>query len=281
MISKQKIKSFCLLVAILLLFPYLFALNASFRGLGEFSDNMFGFSKLTLENYKRVFNDFVYQVVLADGSAGAYDFWGLTGNSFAYAIGGALCAAMSPCITAYCCSKFDFLIGKILTNIVYITMAIPIIGTTAASIQMTKMIGINDTLPGVWFLKCGFLGMNFLLYFGNFNSIPSDYTESAKIDGAGNFTIFFKIMFPMVKNLFSLQVILNFVSLWSDYGVPMYYLPSKPTLSLALLNFTNLSATSITMQLAGCILLCLPTLTLFIAFKDSFMGNVQMGGIKG
>ena len=143
---------------------------------------------------------------------------------------------MTPCVCAYCASKFDFAIGKIMTTIVYVTMSIPIICSTAASIQMTQ---------------------------------------------AGNFTIFFKLMFPMVRNLFNLQMILGFVQIWSDYSVPMYYLPSTPTLSLAMLNFSSLSSTSVTMQMAGCMLLSLPNLVLFILFKEKFMGNIQMGGIKG
>lgn len=267
--------------AILLLVPYVFALMASFKELGDFSDHMFGFTAPTLDNYKKVMQEFVYPVVLKDGSAGYYDFWGMVLTSFLVSIGGAFAMTMTPCVTAYCAAKFDFAIGKILTTIVYVTMSIPIIGTTAASIQMTHTIGIHDTIPGTWFLKATFLGMNYLLYLGNFQSIPSDYTEAAYMDGAGNFRIFFQIMFPMVRNLFNLQMILGFVQIWSDYSMPMYYLPSKPTLSLAMLNFSSLSATSVTMQMAGCMLLSLPNLVLFVLFKDKFMGNIQMGGIKG
>ena len=267
--------------AVILLVPYVFALMASFKELGDFSDHMFGFTKPTLENYKNVMREFVYPVVLKDGSSGYYDFWGMVLISFMVSVGGAFCMTMTPCITAYCATKFDFAIGKILTSIVYVTMSIPIIGTTAASIQMTQTLGVHDTILGTWFLKCTFLGMNYLLYMGNFKSIPNDYTEAAYMDGAGNFTIFFRIMFPMVRNLFGLQMILGFVQIWSDYSMPMYYLPSKPTLSLAMLNFSSLSATSVTMQMAGCMLLSLPTLTLFVLFKEKFMGNIQMGGIKG
>lgn len=272
---------FMVIYAVLLLLPYVFALISSFKELGDFADHMFGLTKPTLDNYKLVMERFTYPVVKADGSAGYYDFWGMVYNSFIVAAGGAFCATMVPCITAYCAAKFDFAIGKILTTIVYLTMSIPIIGTTAASIQMTHMIGMHDTIIGTWFLKCSFLGMNYLLYYGNFKSIPSDYTQAAYMDGAGNFTIFFRIMFPMVRNLFNLQMILGFVQIWSDYSMPMYYLPSKPTLSLAMLNFSSLSATSVTMQLAGCMVLSLPNIVLFVLFKEKFMGNIQMGGIKG
>ena len=272
---------FMIIYAILLLVPYVFAFITSFKSLGDFRDYMFSWTVPTLENYKKVMQEFVYPVVLKDGSSGYYDFWGMVLNSFLVSVGGAFMMTMTPCVCAYCASKFDFAIGKLLTTIVYVTMSIPIIGSTAASIQMTQFLGLHDTIVGTWFLKATFLGLNYLLYLGNFKSIPKDYTEAAYMDGAGNFRIFFRIMFPMVRNLFNLQMILGFVQIWSDYSVPMYYLPSTPTLSLAMLNFSSLSSTSVTMQMAGCMLLSLPNLVLFVLFKEKFMGNIQMGGVKG
>lgn len=272
---------FMMIYAILLLVPYVFALMTSFKSLGDFRDYMFSWTMPTLENYKKVMQEFVYPVVLKDGSSGYYDFWGMVLNSFLVSVGGAFMMTMTPCVCAYCASKFDFAIGKIMTTIVYVTMSIPIIGSTAASIQMTQFLGLHDTIVGTWFLKATFLGLNYLLYLGNFKGIPKDYTEAAYMDGAGNFRIFFRIMFPMVRNLFNLQMILGFVQIWSDYSVPMYYLPSTPTLSLAMLNFSSLSSTSVTMQMAGCMLLSLPNLVLFVLFKEKFMGNIQMGGVKG
>lgn len=272
---------FMIIYAIALMTPYIFALLASFKKFGDFADNMFGWTAPTFENYQKVMKEFIYPVVLPDGSSGYYDFWGMVWTSFLVAGGCAFAQAITPCICAYCSAKFDFAIGKIMTAIVYITMSIPIVGATGASIQMTHMIGLHDSIIGTWFLRLTFLGMNYLLFQGNFKSIPSDYAESAYMDGAGNFTIFFRIMFPMVRNLFNLLMILGFVQIWSDYSMPMYYLPSKPTLSLAMLNFSSLTSVSVTMQMAGCMLLSLPNLVLFVLFKDKFMGNMQMGGIKG
>lgn len=272
---------FMAIYAVLLLAPYVFALLSSFKSVGDFTDHMFGLTKLTLENYKKVMTGFVYPVVMENGASGYYDFWGMCTNSFLYAIGCAFCGTMTPCIVGYCSAKFDFKIGKFLTSLVYVLMTLPLVGSTGASIQMTKVIGAYDTILGAYFLKCSFLGMNYLLYYGNFKGIPSDYMDAAYMDGAGNFRVFFSIMFPMVKGLFNLQMILGFVTHWSDYTTPMFYLPSKPVLALAMLNFSELSSTSVTMQMAGCILLSIPGFLLFTLFKDKFMGNVQLGGIKG
>ena len=117
--------------------------------------------------------------------------------------------------------------------------------------------------------------MYFLIYHAAFQSIPQDYAEAAYMDGAGTFTIFFKIMFPMVKNIVTLAMVLQFVGLWSDYSGALYFMPSHPTLSLALLNFSSLSKTSATMQMAACVLLCIPSMLLYAKFSDKFTNNLH------
>lgn len=267
--------------AICLMYPYVLALFSSFKSMSDFTDNMFGFAELTIENYVRVFTEFVYPVTLKDGSAGYFDFWGLVLNSFLYAFGGAVCLAIVPCVVAYCCAKFPYKFSGFIESMVYVLMVIPIVGSTPSEIQMAQTLGIYDSIPGMWFMKCSFLGMYFLIYHAQFRSMPSDYAEAAYMDGAGNFSIFFKIYFPMVRNTVMLIVVLQFVGLWSDYMGPLYFMPSNPTLSLALLNFSSLSSTSATMQLAACVLTCIPGLLLFAKFSDMFTNNLQMGGIKG
>jgi ABC-type glycerol-3-phosphate transport system permease component len=93
--------------------------------------------------------------------------------------------------------------------------------------------------------------------------------------------IFRKVMFPLVSNTFTIAFILSFVSYWADYSTVLYFMPSHPTLSLALLNFNSLSGTTETMQLAAALLLCIPSILVFSIFSKNLTKNLQMGGIKG
>lgn len=271
----------CLYIAALL-FPYFIALNGAFRSNADFSNNIFGFSAPTLENIQAVLTGFKYDVVLPDGSEGAYYFDGLLVNSVLYALGSALSATFTPCVVAYCAARFDYPFSKFLVTLVYVLMAVHLVGTTPASIEMTQAIGIYDSIPGAWFLKLSFLGMYFLIFHSGFRAIPRDYNEAARIDGANNFKIFFKIMIPLVSNTLLIVFLLYFVSFWSDYTTPLYYLPNNPTLALALLEFndSNVGAAATT-QMAACLMLALPSVILFICFSEKFTGNLQMGGIKG
>lgn len=272
---------FLVIYAAMILYPYLLALNSAFREWGEFTDNIFGFSKWTLENFKKVFVEFNYPVTMEDGTPGAYYFDGLLMNSVLYAVGCAAAATLCPCIVGYCTAKFPYKFSKFIVSMIYVLMGMPIVGTTVSEIQMAQNVGIYNSIPGMWFLKFGFVGMYTLLFHAMYKSIPQEYVEAAYMDGAGNFQIFTRVMLPLSTSLMSVVFILSFVGFWSDYTTPLYFLPSHPTLSLTLLNFSELSGTTETMQMAACVLLCIPSLVLFASFTEKFTENLQVGGIKG
>ncbi len=272
---------FLIIYAALLLYPYLLAVNSSFRDWGAFTDNIFGFSKWTLDNFKKVFKEFNYPITMSDGTPGAFFFDGLLTNSFLYALGCAAAATLCPCIVGYCTAKFPYKFSKFIISMIYVLIGLPIVGTTVSEIQMTQKIGVYNTIPGMWFLKFGFAGLYTLIFHAMYKSIPNEYVEAAYMDGAGNMQIFTRVMLPLSKSTMSLVFILSFVGFWSDYTTPMYFLPSHPTLSLALLNFSELSGTTETMQMAACVLLCIPSLILFACFTEKFTENLQVGGIKG
>lgn len=272
---------FLVIYASAILYPYLLALNSAFRDWGSFTDNIFGISKWTLDNFKQVFVQFNYPVTMPDGTPGAFYFDGLLFNSALYSLGCAAAASICPCIVGYCTAKFPYKFSRFIISMIYVLMGLPIVGTTVSEIQMSQTIGVYNTIPGMWFLKFGFVGLYTLLFHSMYKSLPNEYVEAAYMDGAGNMQIFTRIMVPMGMPTMSVVFILSFVNFWSDYTTPMYFLPSYPTLSLSLLNFAELSSTTETMQMAACVLLCIPSLVLFASFTEKFTENLQVGGIKG
>lgn len=280
-LGAKMICGFLIIYAALLLYPYILALNSAFREWGAFTDNIFGVSKLVLDNFKKVFVEFNYPVTMDDGTPGAFFFDGLLLNSLLYAVGCSAAATLCPCIMGYCTAKFPYKFSKFIISMIYVLMGLPIVGSVVSEIQMAQTIGVYNTIPGMWFLKFGFAGMYTLIFHAMFKGIPNEYMEAAYMDGAGNMAIFSRIMLPLAMNTMSVVFILSFVGFWSDYTTPMYFLPSYPTLALSLLNFSALSDTTETMQMAACVLLCIPSLILFASFTEKFTNNLQVGGIKG
>ncbi|MGN1077294.1 MAG: ABC transporter permease subunit, partial [Candidatus Gallimonas sp.] len=124
----------------------------------------------------------------------------------------------------------------------------------------------------------------FLVFYAQLRAFPKDYSEAAYIDGAGNFTVMMRIIFPLVRGTFFTVTLLLFINSWNDYTTPMLYMPNVPTLSYGLYYYTfvlkNSSTQSFPMRMAGCIVMMLPILAVFLVFHKRLIGNVSMGGIK-
>ena len=268
-----------------LLYPMFWAVITSVKEQYDFLDNVLGLpSKVMIENFGTVFEHFS-----APAQNGImqeqHNFWQMLVNTLLYVVGCSFVATFVPCITAYVTAKFP---EKKMSSIVYgaviVTMMIPIVGSYPSEINMLQRLGLYNTLLGVWIQKANFLGVYFLVFHAAFTHLAKDYSEAAEIDGASEFTIMTRIMLPLVKNTFFTVFLVKFVEFWNDYQIPLLYLPGRPTLTYGLYhvsNYTTNMISTVPMRMAGCIIILIPILVLFIFFSDKLMGNVTLGGVKG
>jgi ABC-type glycerol-3-phosphate transport system permease component len=133
-------------------------------------------------------------------------------------------------------------------------------------------------------MKMNFLGMYYLVFFAMFKSVPKEFDEAAKIDGAGDFTIMLKIVLPTIVPTLLTVTLLTFIGFWNDYQIPLIYLPHYPTISQGLQRMinTNLNDLStVPMRMTASMIVLIPIFTIFVIFQKSLMGNVTIGGVKG
>lgn len=151
--------------------------------------------------------------------------------------------------------------------------------------MMFSKIGWVDTLlpliiPGMF----GNITMIFFLkqYLSN---IPDSVVEAAKIDGAGYFTIFSKLIFPLIKPAVAAQFILWFMGAWNDYLAPLIYLnsPEKQTLQVVIANLNAAYAiqTDYPLIMAASVISLIPVLTVFIIFQKQIIESIALSGSKG
>ena len=140
-----------------------------------------------------------------------------------------------------------------------------------------------NTMWGNWIQKFHFLGMYFLVYYAAFKSFPNTYLDAAYIDGAGEWRTFLNVTLPLVRNTFLTILLIRFIDYWNDYQTPLLYIPSYPTLAVGLYNLSNSTVGELSWvprKVAACLILLLPIMALFIAFRDKLMGSLTMGGSK-
>ncbi|MBR2374729.1 MAG: carbohydrate ABC transporter permease [Clostridia bacterium] len=239
-------------------------------------------------NFQRVFKEMYVPVSYTSGpyaglSNVKINLMGLVTYSVLYAVGSAFVGVSAKCVTAYVVSRFDFRIGRIIYGAVIVTMMLPIVGSTPSEMAITQALGIYDTFIGAWIQKASFIGLYFLIFFDSFRFIPKDYVEAATLDGAGEFTIFFRIMLPLVKNTFIMIFLLLFIEYWNDYQTPLLYLPTHPTVMYATQQLPKRQESGFEqpMRMACCIVVAIPIIVLFAIFSDKIMGDLTVGGVKG
>ena len=206
-------------------------------------------------------------------------------NSLFYSFGCAAVYTMTSCTMAYVVNKHKFKFNNVINFIFWFTYMVPIMGTMGSTIQITETLGIRNTWIGMFIMKMTFTGGNaFLLFGAAFRSIDNGYKEAAIIDGASDFQVMVKIMFPLIKGLIFTFFILGFIGYWNDYYTPMIYLQKNPTAAYGLFKFNNNQSQGtnfLTYKLAGFMILMIPTFVIFLFAKDRFMGDLTAGGIKG
>mgnify|MGYP004652652041 CR=1 FL=1 len=171
-------------------------------------------------------------------------------NTVLYAVGCSFFSTFVTCITAYACGRFRYKFSGILSSVVIITMVLPVVG-----------------------------------------SLPSEMAlaveEAAKLDGASNFTIMVRIMFPIVMNTFGTVMLIKFIAFWNEYEIPLIYLPNHPTLSMAVAwlnmstqNINGVNLSSVPFKMASSMVMLIPILILFLACQKKLIGSISMGGSK-
>lgn len=268
-----------ILYALILGYMLFWGVTSSFKGRLEFADNILGLPRAwVFENYYYALRNFVSPVGMRNVYLDEMLLYSLL-----YAGGCAFVSTACCCMMGYATSKFKYKLNKVIYGFVLIAMILPLVGSLPSQIVVFRTLNLYDTMIGMWVAKFNFISVYFMVFHAIFKGLPVSYSEAAKIDGAGNWRIFLSIMLPLVKVTFVTVFLLFFVSYWNDYSTPLLMMKSYPTIALGLYYFRFRQTPDTSprpVQLAGAIMVFIPILLLFIAFRKKLMGNISLGGLK-
>lgn len=271
---------FLIIYSLLLVGLLVWATISSFKTPRDFQTNPVGLPEKIVNNFAEAIKLYKIQVGGVKGRPRYDMFPQMLYNSVLYSVGCALFNTVVTCLTAYCCARYKYRLSKIVYAVVLITMTIPIVGSLPSQIQVAQTLRIYNTVWGMWLQSATFLGLYFLVFYETFASLPNSFFEAARIDGAGDFTLIFRIALPLAKNVFFTIFLLNFITYWNDYQTPLLFLKSMPVLSYGLYLITQSNA-YVPMIMAAATVVLAPVIIIFIFANKKLMGNLTVGGIKG
>ncbi len=185
-------------------------------------------------------------------------------------------------MAGYAFAKRRFPGRSILFWILLSTLMIPIHVTLIPLYIITRRIGLIDTLGGV-ILPGTAVVFGIFLMRQYIQTLPSELEEAARVDGAGEFRIFWEIILPLCKPAVAALAIFTFVRFWNDFLWPLIVLNKAQnyTLTVGVANLQGEFMTDWGVIFSGAALAALPMIAFFLAFQKYFLEGVRMGAIKG
>jgi multiple sugar transport system permease protein len=116
-----------------------------------------------------------------------------------------------------------------------------------------------------------------------FKTIPDELLDAARIDGASEFRIFWRIALPLAKPALAAMGIFTFTYFWDDFFWPLIIISSSSlyTLPLGLALFVVQNKTAWDLVFAGSVVATLPVILVFLFFQRNFVRGIALTGIKG
>lgn len=161
-------------------------------------------------------------------------------------------------------------------------IAIPI--NNVALMKVLQALNLVNTRLGIILVYAAInIPLSLFLSYGFISTIPREIDEAAVIDGCGPIRLFIKIILPLLKPIISTLFVLNFMAVWNDFTMPLYYLnnSAKWPMTLAVYNFFGAFENSWNLVSADIILTLLPVLIIFILGQKYIVGGVSAGSVKG
>lgn len=263
---------FLLLLGAFTALPIVYAVISSFKPLNELFiyPPRFFVTRPTLENYLQVFATQMNMLVPME----RYVF----NSVFVSAVTTAAYILMAS-LAAYPLARNRFPGRQFLTQLVVFAILFRPEVIQIPQYLIFARIGVVDTY---WALilpvLIGSFGVFLMKQF--MEGIPGEILESARIDGAGEWRIFFRLIMPMVKPAWLTLVIFTFQSVWNNNGLQYIYTENLKTLPTALSQMTSSGLTMAGVSSAVAVLLMLPPVLMFVFTQGNVMETMSHSGIK-
>ncbi|MCI1723218.1 MAG: carbohydrate ABC transporter permease [Lachnospiraceae bacterium] len=258
------------IIAIIVLIPFFWMISTSLKSKGAIMALPIQWipEQPTLKAYQQVFTMFPFLRAIL--------------NSLFITVCYTVITILSSSMAAFAFTKIKFPFSNGLFKVYLASMMIPTQVTLIPLFIIMNKLGLINTYPSV-ILPSLFKAFGIFMLVQQMRSVPNDYMEAARIDGAGLFRIYWKVILPLCRSAIATLSITTFMDSWNDYLWPLVMLTdkSKMTLTLALNSLNGQYGTQYNVLMAGSLLSMLPIILVYIGAQRSFKQGMLEGGVKG
>ena len=211
-----------------------------------------------------------------------FDFARSVMNSIFYASTTACLSTLCCAMGGYALAKFSFKGREAMITLVLGCLIIPGSLLIAPSYQVLYRLGLLDSYAGLILPALAPAFGIYLFRQAMLNSVPNDLIEAARIDGCGEFRIFFSIVLPLVRPMIGAFLLITFLGCWNNFIGPqiIFQTPEKYPLAVKIAQLKGLYDTNYGLLMAGTVISIAPVMVLFLLLQKEFMSGLT-GAVKG
>lgn len=259
-----------ILLALIALVPFAWMISTSFKSRGALMSIPIEWipEEPTLDAYFTVFERFPFLRAI--------------GNSLLIAVCYTLLTLVSASMAAFAFTKIQFKGSGFLLGLYLATMMIPTQVTMIPLFVVMNQIGLINHYSSV-ILPAIFRPFAVFLLVQQMRTIPPDYMDAARIDGAGVWRIWRQVMLPLCAPSLATLAVTNFMDSSNDYLWPLLMLTDKAkmTLPIALSTLNGQYDTEYNVMMAGSLISMIPIILIYIFAQKYFKHGLMAGGVKG
>jgi len=185
-------------------------------------------------------------------------------------------------MTAYALDRFNFRFKKLIFALFLLATLVPGVTTQVATFQVVNSLELYNTRMAPILLFMGTDIVSIYIFVQFMRSIPISLDEAATMDGANHFTIYRKIIFPLLKPAIATVIIIKGIAIYNEFYIPFLYMPSRDlgVISTSLFRFKGPLGTQWEVLSAGALIVIIPTLLVFLALQRYIYNGLSSGAVK-
>lgn len=259
-----------LLASFLALAPTLFMISTALKSDDEYAVDKLGLpNTLVLEHFRQVLVD--------------SPFFGWMANSLILVVGSVALSTAVACLAAYAIACMEFRGREPLLALSTSLMAVPPVVMIVPLFVLYSQLGLISTYQGAIIIYAGLITpFSVYLLATYFRTVPPELFDSARMDGAGDFLILWRIVVPLSLPAIVTLVVVNSLFVWNDLLIAIIFLQedAKRTLMAGISVFQGRYNNQVPLTMAGMVIASAPMLILYIAFQKYFIRGLMSGAIK-
>ncbi len=265
--------------ALLTLLPFLWMAASAVKNREDFFTSLFlpggdgwlgiGWDRLTGENFVRLFTEFPVARALL--------------NSFFLSSVTSSLATLACAMGGYALARFSFPGRGLVLGLVLGALIIPAALLIAPGYQLLYQLNLLNSYAGLILPALAPAFGVFLFRQAMLNTVPRELLECARLDGAGEFRIFFTIVIPLVRPMIGAFLLITFLGAWNNFIGPQIVLqePESFPLSVTINNLRGIYSTDYGLIMSGTLVSIAPVMCLFLLLQKEFISGLTSGAVKG